>query len=182
MVINRGQGGKHPGQEVEDLAAGDDHVFRLPVVREIVLLEHGLPIREASQSVPCGPDELYRTFVDEWMHLGPLPCHVHSKTRRSRCQADDGSTPLFTAAQGGHRGVVGLLIANGANVNNKNNLGGTPLLTATLNGHKDVAEMLIEEGADVNARANNGYTSLGIAEAKDFSSIVKLLKKHGAKK
>jgi len=62
-----------------------------------------------------------------------------------------GFTPLHRAAQLGHKDVAELLLAKGANVNDRANTGDTPLHAAALNSHMDVAELLLAKGADVNA-------------------------------
>ncbi len=53
-----------------------------------------------------------------------------------------GATPLHMAAQNGHRDVVELLLAKGAEVNAKDNYDWTPLHIAAQYGHKDVVELL----------------------------------------
>ena len=72
-----------------------------------------------------------------------------------RCTAC-GLTVLGHAAWGGHKEIVELVIAEGADVNAKRNTGVTPLHHAAWNGHKEVAELLIANGADVNAKIEGG--------------------------
>ena len=64
--------------------------------------------------------------------------------------AENGA-PISYAAEGGHKEIVELLIANGADVNVKEK--DTPMHKAAMNGHKDIAELLIANGADVNAKS-----------------------------
>jgi cytohesin len=59
-------------------------------------------------------------------------------------------TPLFSAAANGRKDVVELLLAKGANANDKGNFGSTVLHLAAINGHKDVAKLLIANNADYN--------------------------------
>ncbi len=58
------------------------------------------------------------------------------------------------------------LIAQGANVNAKQDLGRTPLILAAGLGHLRSLEALIAAGADVNASDVSGYTALMIAASK----------------
>ena len=87
-------------------------------------------------------------------------------------------TPLFWAAQKGHKDVVELLIAKGADVNAKGEYGNTPLHRAT--SRKEIAELLIANGADINARDYEGDTPLDIALRKGNEDVAELLRKHGA--
>jgi ankyrin repeat protein len=69
---------------------------------------------------------------------------------------EDGYTPLFLAAAGGHLSCVEILVDNGADFNrrlNDDNIyfskqGGTPLTLAFINGFLEMALYLIDRGAD----------------------------------
>lgn len=60
--------------------------------------------------------------------------------------------------------MVKLLIAHGADVNQKNFRGATALMGAAAAGPASVVKYLIEKGADVNARDKDGTTALMAAE------------------
>jgi cytohesin len=98
-----------------------------------------------------------------------------------------GMTPLHYAADEGHTEVVELLIANGADVNAKNENGWTPLHLAAYWGGKEIVELLIAAGADVNAKDMSNWigTPLDIATHPenpiDTAEIAELLRKHGGK-
>jgi ankyrin repeat protein len=61
-----------------------------------------------------------------------------------------GGTPLHVAALRDHKDVVAFLLANGADINAKDNFGMTPLHYAAINGHEDVTELLLANKAEVN--------------------------------
>jgi cytohesin len=88
-----------------------------------------------------------------------------------------GRTPLRWAAWGGHKEIVELLIAKGADVNAPQNGGWTPLHCAAGKGHKEIAELLITAGADVNAKDTDNDTPLDEADGETAD----LLRKHGGK-
>jgi ankyrin repeat protein len=93
---------------------------------------------------------------------------------------DYKETPLHQAAYKGHKEIVELFIAEGADVDAKDDKGYTPLHWAARNGHKEIAELLIAKGADVNAKADGGRTPLDMA--KLHPETADLLRKHGGKR
>ena len=90
-------------------------------------------------------------------------------------------TPLHYAAIKGHKEVVELLIAAGADVNAKDIDEWTPLHRAADAGHKEVAELLIAKGALVNAKDRVGETPLDFAINKNRTETADLLREHGGK-
>ena len=106
-----------------------------------------------------------------------------------------GGTALLHAAFGGHKEIVELLIAKGADVNAKGSSGWTPLHFAANGGYMEVTKLLIAKGVDVNAiivsGRNQGKTPLDWAEdvenlQRSKTKVAKketadLLRKHGGK-
>jgi cytohesin len=91
--------------------------------------------------------------------------------------------PLHEAASRGHKEIVQLLIAKGANVKAKTDDGNTPLHSAVAKEHENIAELLIAKGADVNAKDNKGNTPLHLATGTGWQGgyeIAKLLISKGA--
>ena len=84
--------------------------------------------------------------------------------------------PLFVAIEKSDTAAVAELLAQGADVNVRNDGGETPLhRTAMVKKNAATAELLLAQGADVNAQNKYGYTPLHTAalmgrkeEAKKF--------------
>ena len=104
--------------------------------------------------------------------------HLDAGTDVNAKQREDGATPLLIAAVAGQKEIAELLIADGADVNAKDDVGQTPLYFAA---DKEVVELLIAKGADVNAKDNFGGTPLDFAIRFDHTEIADLLRKHGGK-
>ena len=88
---------------------------------------------------------------------------------------------LGSAAARGFTEIVALLIAYGANVNEKGGLEGiTPLMRAVHRGRLETARVLIQNGADVNARMGSGVTPLMLAAFCNELEAAWLLMNNGA--
>jgi ankyrin repeat protein len=82
------------------------------------------------------------------------------------------TSPVNLAAFYGELDRVKKLVAEGADVNAKDNGSYSPLHCAVRGEHKDVVEFLISQGAHVNAKTSRGWTPLMGAQSTD---IVRLL-------
>lgn len=71
--------------------------------------------------------------------------------------------------------LLDLLVANGADVNAKNQKSVSALICAAEQGNQDAVEFLIKKKANVNATDNKGRTSLICAASKGHSEIVRKL-------
>jgi ankyrin repeat protein len=71
--------------------------------------------------------------------------------------------------------IAKVLIANGAEINVKDNFGETPLLLAAYSGYIDVVQLLLDNKAEINSKANDGAIPLHLAAAKGHKDVVELL-------
>jgi len=88
--------------------------------------------------------------------------------------------PLHNAAYNGHNDVVELLIANGAEVNGKNQLGFVPLHSAASQDQTETVKLLVANGADINVKNSSGYTPLALVACRAYEEVVKVLLANGA--
>lgn len=97
-------------------------------------------------------------------------------------------TLLHSAAYRGHKDMVELLIAKGADVNAKCINDITPLyqvagaggdVSKETQGHLDVVELLIAKGADIDARNDYGWTPLYAATYYGRRRTAEVLRQHG---
>ena len=86
-----------------------------------------------------------------------------------------GRTSLHQAASHGHTEVVEILIAKGAGINYRDDIGRNPLHHASSHGHTEVVEVLIAKGADLNYGDINGQTPLHDAALNGHTQLVELL-------
>ena len=86
-----------------------------------------------------------------------------------------GRKQLYVAVFNGHREKVDFLLAEGADVNGRNEGEETPLHAAAFTDNVELAELLIAKGADVNARDEFGMTPLHHAARQGYKKVAALL-------
>ncbi|PSN55482.1 hypothetical protein C0J52_02600 [Blattella germanica] len=84
-------------------------------------------------------------------------------------------SPVFTAAEYGHRDILHFLKEKGVCLAEKNNLGQTVLHTASYRGHLEVVEYLTHEGIDIQLADSLGKTALHYAVESNSIAIVQCL-------
>ena len=82
-----------------------------------------------------------------------------------QCDEEGEATPLYWAAQGGHKKIAELLIEKGADVNLRSGM-----VIKTEDG---------DAGEQMAQKITNNRTSLDMANSFDHTEIVDLLRKHG---
>ena len=87
---------------------------------------------------------------------------------------------IHQAAKDGNTEAIKLDLADGTDVNAKDDNGRTPLHNVAEEGHKEIAELFIAAGADVNAKIG-GWTPLHLSIYEGHKEIADLLRKHGGK-
>ena len=89
-----------------------------------------------------------------------LLCGAEANATLPQCRI----SALHRAAALGACEVAATLLAYGADINARDDLGATPLHDATTYGHPDMVEFLLQDGADPYARNKEGYTPLALAQ------------------
>ena len=89
-------------------------------------------------------------------------------------------TPLMGAACANHPELVALLLASGANLEQRNNHGATALMEAAKRPCSDTVRLLLSKGANVNAADPEGHTALIFAAYNGRNETVKILLAAGA--
>ena len=87
---------------------------------------------------------------------------------------------LLGAASSGDTAAAARLLAQGADVDAKNNQGDTALLLAAKAGKIDTARLLVEKGANIEAKNDEGETALIAACTSGHADIAQLLVEKGA--
>jgi ankyrin repeat protein len=83
--------------------------------------------------------------------------------------------PLHSAVAGGDEGIVADLLARGAEVHARQELGFTPLHNAAAEGNETIIRLLLERGADRAARSDSGRTAGEIARERGHTGAAALL-------
>ncbi len=89
---------------------------------------------------------------------------------------EDGFTPLMTASEAGHEGVVDVLLSHGTcKINQRNHYGQTALCLAAINGRTDVVLRLLQcEGVDVEC-VGGGLSVAEKARRAGFAELADIL-------
>ena len=85
--------------------------------------------------------------------------------------ADDA--PLLLAASRGHRAVAELLLAAGADVEQRGVRRRTALMLAAAAGHADTVDLLLERGARAHVRDADGNTAETLALAAGHEALAR---------
>ena len=90
---------------------------------------------------------------------------------------DDGQTLLHDACYYKHYKIAELLISNGVNINEKNNIGHTPLSYACLYRHYEIAKLLVLHDVNLYVKDDDGMTPLMIAHKYEYHEMVNFIEK-----
>jgi ankyrin repeat protein len=111
---------------------------------------------------------------------GPLSLVVLGKPCQGVESQGPGSLLLHAAAIHGDSEEGKVVLAQGADVNAKDEYGDTPLHHAAMLGHKEMAELLLAKRANVRAEDKYGFTPLHDAARSGHKEVAELLLAQGA--
>lgn len=112
-------------------------------------------------------------FDDFMAMLGSLQLRPHAGTHPA-------VSAVLGAAAKGDMNAVRALVAQGTDVDTKDEKGWTPLVLAAWNGHAEVTKFLLSAGARVDGRTDLSATALMAAAEKGDAETVKVLLAAGA--
>lgn len=137
---------------------------------------YGLPPRGSwyGNSDGYGDDFTSVMSVQDLLRRGRISGVDHAYHRRKCC------TPLHIAAEVGAVEVCEFLIANGGDINDRNEDCDTPLHFAARAGKAGVCACLLAHGAEPNPRTKRGATLLWLAARAGYSTVCDVLLSHGA--
>lgn len=142
---------------------------------EVAVFATPPPKRKRSGNVESTPQSKLKRLSSPRVGVNKTP-----KTPASAKKNKKGETPLHIAAIKGNLANLKKAIAEGVDVNAKDNAGWTPLHEACNHGSVEVARLLIEAGASVNIPGFDNETPIMDALTNRHLGIVRLLLEHGA--
>ncbi len=114
----------------------------------------------------------------------PIGCVLtkRAETKTTIDFMEVSNNPFHQAVAKGDIEQVKKLLADGADVNTRDERSQTPLHYAARGGHEEIVRLLIDKGADVNiSMEGESWTPLLDAATKGHAQIAKLLLENGAK-
>jgi ankyrin repeat protein len=167
------------GRDLLSIAAGSGHLAKVRYLHE-----KGFSVNATDKLGRTAIFDAVSDGVESRYILEYLIEHGANVSARSA----GGTTPLMVASFDGASTAAGILIANGAAVNDINNYKETPLHEACrgMRGIEDVTKweatikLLLDKGAQVNTQDCDGRTPLMEAACSKAPRVVETLLKHGA--
>jgi len=156
----------------------------------VVIDDEETEIRRLQKMIQNSPDLINAPSGGEGDNFTPLGRAANKgQLRVAQFLLDSGAevnrayqsrTPLLLAAARGHKAMIELLLAKGADVGARDNYGKTALHIAAENGFQATAEALVAGKADVNARTTKQETPLHLAVGAGHVAMTKYLLAKGA--
>ncbi|MDP6793894.1 MAG: ankyrin repeat domain-containing protein [Verrucomicrobiota bacterium] len=110
--------------------------------------------------------------------IATVRAHIAAGTNIDTLDDWTGKTALHYAAEYGHLEIAGLLLANGADANRRDDDQATPLYFAAVGGFVDVARLLLVYGADINARDKARETPMDGAVFFGHMNVANVFREH----
>src|ERR1700722_6923347 len=107
----------------------------------------------------------------------PVGTEYFDLRREALCTAQERASDrqLFQAVAKGDIGAVQVLLANGADLDAKNERGDTPAMVAVDNRNVAMLKLLLEKGADISARNHHEETALTEASRSMNPELLRII-------
>lgn len=145
-----------------------------------ILLEHGARADTADE---FGRSALQRLLNDNSVSYFEIVKVLIKYKADVNKAAEDGNTPIITAARWGNHEAVKLLLANGADMSACNGEGANALVEAAWRhdeSHMKTIRILLKAGADADSRKKGKVTALMVAAESGAGGNIKILISAGA--
>lgn len=138
--------------------------------------KNGITTFQLSVAVTKAHQDEYQNYIKEWQGSNEWTELYATVTPEEAKQQDSrGMTRLCIAAVTRQTEVAKLLLAAGADVNQKTTQGTSPLHFAVQDNNLDMLSLLLANGADVNSVADKGVTAIYTASLLGYREIVDIL-------
>jgi hypothetical protein len=122
----------------------------------------------------------YEYAADDWNLLEIKAISFSALRAESRKKFREEALHFVHAARDGNVTLVKDLLAQGANVNLRDEDGATALILSGMRCRTDVVQLLLHKGANLNATNFHGWTPLKAASYSNCAAVVRLLLNAGA--
>lgn len=107
--------------------------------------------------------------------VAAAPAMADISRSRQAMVVDPAATQLMQAARGGQVETMQKLLAQGVDINTRDDKGNTALMLAVTHRQLNTVRMLLDRGADPALVNNEGLTALRLASQMDMPEMVQLL-------
>lgn len=157
-------------------------IFKDPVLKTIQITpDNDSPKLISTKSKLVTPNNTTLAYIAaRYNHADVIKALNEQKGNLQQGITEDGSFPLYIAAQQGNLEAVKALVFSGVNINQLDERDYSPLCVAAQMGHLHIVQFLIEAGVQVQPLSENIPSPIFVAALENHTEIVQILLENGA--